>query len=120
MENKKPYECMFIMDVKLDEAKREELIKQFSKMAGAGTTVEKLGQKKLGFYVVLNFTATPDVPAKMTALMNITESIVRYLFIAKTEVMLAQDIIRKQNRAKAREEYVARKDKETKEIKEGE
>ena len=111
---------MIIVDAKLSEAKREELVAQFQKMAGEKTTVEKMGQKKYGFYYLLNFEANPEVPAKMTALMNITEGIVRHLFIAKTDIMLAQDVIRKQNRAKAREEYIARKEKEAKEIKEGE
>lgn len=127
MENKKSYECMIVVDAKLNETKREELIGRFKKMAGEQTTVEKLGQKKYGFYYLLNFNAEPEVPAKMTALMNITEGIDRHLFIAKTDIMLAQDIIRKQNRAKAREEYLAKKEKEkeirekeSKEIKEGE
>lgn len=115
MQNKKSYECMIIVDAKVNEAKREELIDQFKKMAGDKTAVEKMGQKKYGFYYLLNFEANPDVPAKMTALMNITEGIVRHLFIAKTDIMLAQDVIRKQNRAKAREEYLARKEKEAKE-----
>ncbi|MBQ7973601.1 MAG: 30S ribosomal protein S6 [Clostridia bacterium] len=117
------YECMIVVDAKLNETKREELIGRFKKMAGDQTTVEKMGQKKYGFYYLLNFRATSDVPAKMTALMNITEGVDRYLFIAKTDVMLAQDVIRKQNRAKAREEYLAKKElreKESKEIKEGE
>ena len=118
MQNKKSYECMIVVDAKLNEAKREELVDQFKKMAGAKTTVEKMGQKKYGFYYLLNFEASSEVPAKMTALMNITEGIVRYLFIAKTDIMLAQDVIRKQNRAKAREEYIARKEKEAKEVKE--
>ena len=118
MENKKSYECMIIVDAKLDEAKREGLVDQFKKMAGAKTTVEKLGQKKYGFYYLLNFEAKPEVPAKMTALMNITEGVVRHLFIAKTDIMLAQDVIRKRNRAKAREEYLAKKEKEAKETKE--
>ncbi len=123
MENKKSYECMIVVDAKVNEAKRDELIARFQKMAGEQTTVEKMGQKKYGFYYLLNFSATPDVPAKMTALMNITEGINRHLFIAKTDIMLAQDVIRKQNRAKAREEYLAKKEmreKESKEVKEGE
>ena len=123
MENKNAYECMIVVDAKLNETKREELIGRFKKMAGEETTVEKMGQKKYGFYYLLNFRADSDVPAKMTALMNITEGVDRYLFIAKTDVMLAQDVIRKQNRAKAREEYLAKKElreKESKEVKEGE
>lgn len=123
MENKTAYECMIVVDAKLNETKREELISRFKEMAGAKTTVEKMGQKKYGFYYLLNFRADSDVPAKMTAMMNITEGIDRYLFIAKTDIMLAQDVIRKQNRAKAREEYLAKKElreKESKEVKEGE
>ncbi len=119
MENKRSYECMLVVDAKVDEAKREELVKQFQKMAGSNTSVEKMGQKKYGYYFLLNFKASPEVPAKMTALMNITEGINRYLFIVKTDTMLAQDVIRKQNKMKAREEYMARKEKEAKQ-KEGE
>ena len=80
------YECMIVVDAKLNETKREELIGRFKKMAGDQTTVEKMGQKKYGFYYLLNFRATSDVPAKMTALMNITEGVDRYLFIAKTDI----------------------------------
>ena len=107
---KKHYECMFIISADTAESKREELIKQFSKMAGSDTTVEKLGMRKFampinyktqGFYVILNFTAEPTVPAKMTNLMNITDGIVRHLFIAKDDEMLAQDVIRRQNRLRA-------------------
>jgi len=120
---KQAYECMIVVDAKLNETKREDLIARFKKMAGEEGTVEKMGQNKYGFYYLLNFRAASDVPAKMTAMMNITEGIDRYLFIAKTDIMLAQDVIRKQNRAKAREEYLAKKEmreKESKEVKEGE
>jgi small subunit ribosomal protein S6 len=107
---KKHYECMFIISADTPETKREELIKQFSKMAGSDSTVEKLGMRKFampinyktqGFYVILNFTAEPAVPAKMTNLMNITDGIVRHLFIVKDDEMLAQDVIRRQNRLRA-------------------
>ncbi|MDR1917632.1 MAG: 30S ribosomal protein S6 [Christensenellaceae bacterium] len=107
---KKYYECMFIISADTPETKREELIKQFTKMAGADTVVEKLGMRKFatpinyktqGFYVILNFKAEPTVPGKMTNLMNITDGIVRHLFIAKDEEMLAQDVVRKQNRLRA-------------------
>jgi small subunit ribosomal protein S6 len=98
---------MFIISAETPETKREELIKQFTKMAGTGATVEKWGMRKFatplkdktqGFYVILNFTAEPTVPNKITALMNITDGVIRHLFIVKDDEMLAQDIIRKQNR----------------------
>ena len=107
---KKHYECMFIISADTPDAKREELIKQFAKMAGSDCTVEKLGIRKFatpikyktqGFYVILNFTAEPGIPAKMTNLMNITGGIVRHLFVAKDDEMLAQDVVRKANRLRA-------------------
>jgi small subunit ribosomal protein S6 len=107
---KKHYECMFIISADTPETKRDELIKQFTKMAGADTVVEKWGMRKFaapinyktqGFYVVFNFKAEPAVPNKMRDLMNITDGIVRHLFVAKDEEMLAQDVIRKQNRLRA-------------------
>ena len=48
------YECMIVVDAKLNETKREDLIARFKKMAGEETTVEKMGQKKYGFYYLLN------------------------------------------------------------------
>jgi small subunit ribosomal protein S6 len=107
---KKHYECMFIISADTPETKREELIKQFAKMAGTDTVAEKWGMRKFatpinykaqGFYVLLNFKSEPAVPNKMRDLMNITDGIVRHLFVAKNEEMLAQDIIRKQNRLRA-------------------
>jgi small subunit ribosomal protein S6 len=101
---------MFIISADVTEAKREELIKQFAAMAGKDVIVDKWGMRKFaypinykpqGFYVLMNFKATPDVPAKMTNLMNITDGIVRQLFIVKDEEMLQQDAVRKQNRLRA-------------------
>ena len=34
MENKKSYECMIVVDAKLSEAKREELVDRFKKNGG--------------------------------------------------------------------------------------
>ena len=91
---KRPYECLFIIDSDISEEKRAELIVKFAKMASSSTKTEKWGMKKFatpinykkeGFYVLMNFDAEPEVPEKIAKLMNITEGVVRYMFVDKSE-----------------------------------
>lgn len=110
------YECLYIIASNVEEAPRAELISKFQKMAGTGTTVEKWGLKKFatpidyrkeGFYVLMNFSGDTELVKKMSALMNITDGIVRYMFVAKDEKQIAQDAARKQQRREAREAKAA-------------
>ena len=91
---KRQYECLLIIANDVKEEKRNELVEKFSKMAGSSTRVDKWGLKKFatpinykkdGYYFLMNFAATPDVPKKMGDLMNITDGIVRYMFVCKDE-----------------------------------
>ena len=88
------YECMFIIANDVTEEKRNVLVDKFSKMAGSNTKVEKLGLKKFateinykkeGYYYLMYFSATSDTPKKIGDLMNITDGIVRYIFVNKDE-----------------------------------
>jgi len=91
----KPYECLFIIRNDVKDEDRTKLVDKFSKMASANTKVETWGLRKFaqpidykkdGYYYLMNFEATPDVPKKMGALMNITEGLVRYMFVDLSEV----------------------------------
>ena len=90
------YELMFIIESDVAEEKREELIAKFSSYVEAkGGTVEgidKWGMRKLaypinfkneGFYVLMNITLDPNGVDAMAKLMNITEGIVRQMFVRK-------------------------------------
>ena len=110
------YECLYIIASNVEEAARLELINKFQKMAGTGVSVEKWGLKKFatpidyrkeGFYVLMNFSGDTELVKKMSSLMNITEGIVRYMFISKSELQIAQDAARKQARKEAREARIA-------------
>ena len=110
------YECLYIIASNVEEAARAELISKFQKMAGAGVSVEKWGLKKFatpidyrkeGFYVLMNFSGDAELVKKMSSLMNITESVVRYMFVGKDDKQIAQDIARKQARREAREAKIA-------------
>jgi len=92
------YEVVAIIDAKLDEeainavvAKYEELLKN----NGAEIVkIDKWGKKKLayeikknreGFYVLYDFTATPEAVAELERLMKIADNILRHLVVRKDE-----------------------------------
>ena len=115
--SKRLYECMIIFTSNLEEVKREEIIKKLSKMASTDTRVEKLGMRRFsvpinyraeGFYILLHFAGDAEVVAKMTAIMNITDGIERFLFVTKDEKQIAYDAERKAKRAAARRDMEMR------------
>lgn len=90
------YELLYIISAELGEGQREELIKKMaSYVEGKGGSVEgidKWGIRKLaypinfkneGFYVLMNITLNPQEVDAMAKLMNITEGIVRQIFVKK-------------------------------------
>ena len=112
---KRHYELLFIIANNVEEAKRNDLIAKFSKMAGKDVSIEKWGMRKFtnpinyrkeGFYVLFNFDAEADVPAKIQALMNITDGIERSMVIVKDDKQIAADAARKAKRAAAKAEVV--------------
>lgn len=90
------YELLFIISSDVAEEKREELIKKFASYVeskkGTVEGIDKWGMKKLaypinfrneGFYVLMNITLNPEEVDAMAKLMNITEGIVRQMFVRK-------------------------------------
>ncbi len=90
------YELLYIIASDVAEEKREELISKFSSyVESKGGTVEgidKWGMRKLaypinfkneGFYVLMNMTIDAGEIDAMAKLMNITEGVVRQLFVRK-------------------------------------
>ena len=87
---------MYIVSSAASEEQREALINKFSAMVeekgGKIVSLEKMGMKKFaypinfkneGFYVLMTFEADSVVVDEMNKLMNITENIVRQMFIKK-------------------------------------
>ncbi len=90
------YELLYIISTSATEEQREELIKKISTLieskGGAIENVDKWGIRKLaypidfkneGFYVLVNFSAKPEIISEMNNLMNITDFVVRQMFIKK-------------------------------------
>ena len=90
------YELLYIISQDANDEQKEALINKFSKMiedrGGKIISLEKIGMKKFaypinfkneGYYVLTNFEAEASVVDEVNKLMNITEHIVRQLFIRK-------------------------------------
>ena len=90
------YELLYIISSDVAEDKREELIKKFSSYVenkkGTVDGIDKWGMKKLaypinfkneGYYVLMNVTMDSQEVDAMSKLMNITEGIVRHIFVKK-------------------------------------
>ena len=90
------YELMFIVSGDASEEKREELISKFKAYVeahkGSVEGIEKIGMKKFaypidfkneGFYVIMNINMDAQELDAMNKLMNITDGIVRQIFVRK-------------------------------------
>ena len=92
------YELIYVIDTAMEETARNELIARFNGMIEtAGGKVEKVeewGKRRLayainykteGYYVLVNFTANAELPREIERVMQINESILRYLTVKVEE-----------------------------------
>lgn len=107
------YECLFIVANDVTEENRTKIVEKFSKMAGESVKVEKWGLKKFatpidhkkdGYYYLMNFESETKLPKKMADLMNITDGLVRYMFVCKDEQLKAKKANVKDKKVKKAEE----------------
>ena len=92
------YELIYVIDTAMEESARNELIARFNGMieedGGKVQKVEEWGKRRLaytvnykneGYYVLVNFTANPELPREIERVMQINESILRYLTVKVEE-----------------------------------
>ena len=93
------YEMIYIIDTGLEEAARKELIEKVSALITAnGGEIEKVdetwGKRRLayaidykteGWYVLVNFQASPELPRELERNLQINENILRYLVVKLVE-----------------------------------
>ncbi len=88
----KKYEVLYILAGNLDEETREGFITRFGNLvteAGGEATVNKWGMRKLayevnfkseGYYVLMEFTANPELPREMERQMGLAkDEILRFM-----------------------------------------
>ena len=92
------YELIYVIDTAMEESARNELIARFNGMieenGGKVEKVEEWGKRRLaytinykteGYYVLVNFTANAELPREIERVMQINESILRYLTVKVEE-----------------------------------
>ncbi len=93
------YELTYIIDTKLEETARKELIEKFSGLIlQNGGEVEKVdetwGKRRLaypindmleGYYVLVTFKSEGDLPREIERNLEISDSVLRYLVIKLVE-----------------------------------
>ncbi len=90
------YEVLYILNASADDATKEALIERFGKLVtdngGEVESIDKWGVKKFaypmefkneGYYVLMNFASSADLPAEMERQMRISDDVIRYMVIRK-------------------------------------
>ena len=89
------YEVIYIMDPAIGEESIAALMEKFKTLAesqGTVTEVNDWGKRRLaypindlneGHYVLMTFTASPELPKEMDRVMKITDGIMRSLIVCK-------------------------------------
>lgn len=89
------YETMVVYSLKNGEDEAKSLHEKFKAMIEANGTIDSVtewGKRKLayeinfqneGYYVIYNFTCTPDFPAELDRVFKITEGVMRSLITAQ-------------------------------------
>lgn len=88
------YEALYIIDKDVSEESRQAVIDKLSDVVtsrgGEVENVDKWGIRKYaypinfkseGFYVLMNFTAAPEVPAEIERLVRIMDETVRVMVV---------------------------------------
>jgi len=87
------YEIMYIVRSDLDEQAVQAVVEKFQGIINNGGEVTKsnvMGKRRLayeinknrdGIYVLVNFTATPEVVKELDRVMRITDEVVRFMIV---------------------------------------
>jgi len=89
------YEVMFIIDPALEEAKKEATVEKVKDIIAADGEVSKVdvwGMRKLaypiqkkneGYYVVIEFAASTELPKELDRRLRISDDVMRHIIINK-------------------------------------
>ena len=91
------YETMVILDPNLEDEKKDatvETIKGIIEADGTVSEVDVWGMKKLaypiqkkseGYYVVMQFEASPELPKELDRRLKISDAVMRHIIVNKEE-----------------------------------
>ena len=91
------YETIFVLDADLDEERTAALTERFQKLIADNGTVESVdvwGKRRLaypinykteGYYVLVNFSSSPEFPKELERIYGITDGVIRTLVVRKED-----------------------------------
>ena len=91
------YETIFVLDADLDEERTAALTERFQKLIAENGTVESVdvwGKRRLaypinykteGYYVLVNFSSSPEFPKELERIYGITDGVIRTLVVRKED-----------------------------------
>ena len=89
------YETILVLNTKLDEEASKAIVSKFTDMIAAAGTVESVdewGKRRLAYeiddetegnYVLVNFTAEPELIAELNRVYAITDGLLRTIVVRK-------------------------------------
>ena len=91
------YELMYVLNPNLSEEETAALVEKFKALVEANGTIDEMeekGKRKLayeinylteGYYVLIKFTSSPDLPAELDRVLGITDGVIRSLITLRQE-----------------------------------
>ena len=91
------YECMYIINPSLDDEARAAVVEKFKTLVEQYGTLDEMvdmGKQKLayeinyiseGYYMLLKFTSTPELPAELDRVLGITDGVIRSLITLRCD-----------------------------------
>lgn len=91
------YEVVFILDPNLNEEAAAKLVEKFKTLIeskGTLNEVNEWGKRRLaypindlneGYYVLMTFSSTPDLPAELDRVLRITDGVMRSIIVDTAE-----------------------------------
>lgn len=91
------YEVVFILDPNLNEEATAKLVEKFKTLIeskGTLNEVNEWGKRRLaypindlneGYYVLMTFASTPDLPAELDRVLRITDGVMRSIIVDTAE-----------------------------------
>jgi small subunit ribosomal protein S6 len=89
------YETIFVLDTALSEEEITAMQEKFTSLIASEGTVESVdvwGKRRLaypinykteGYYVLVNFSSSPDFPRELSRVYGITEGVIRTIIVRK-------------------------------------
>ena len=91
------YEVLYVLNPNLTEEETQAIVEKFKTLIEQNGTVDEMeewGKRKLayeinylteGYYVLVNFTSGPELPAELDRILGITDGVIRSLVTLRYE-----------------------------------